>query len=319
MLTRLNADDVERAVARGDAASILISAEWPIYGRFGFGPATWQARWTLRTRQAELDIQPIGTIENIDALAARRLLPELYDRYAAGQPGEISRPDYRWDEALGLIEVSGRPRWRGLIAVHRSESGELDGYVRYHGEEVWEDMVADNVLVLDELHGLTNEAELDLWRHLVQMDLTASIRAETRREREPVKWHLSDGRAARVSAVSDLLWLRPLDVARLMGERRYERDGDLTLAVTDLVEGKPGPAAGTYRLEVRDGAATCRRSDAAPELTLDARVLGAAILGGTRLMDATRAGGATEHRAGALGEADALLRTADPPWCTTWF
>jgi hypothetical protein len=43
------------------------------------------------------------------------------------------------------------------------------------------------------------------------------------------------------------------------------------------------------------------------------------VLGGTRLVDATRAGGATEHRAGALAEADLLLRTADAPWCSTFF
>jgi len=49
------------------------------------------------------------------------------------------------------------------------------------------------------------------------------------------------------------------------------------------------------------------------------RALGAAILGGTRLIDASRAGGALEHRPGALAEADALLRTADAPWCTSWF
>jgi predicted acetyltransferase len=318
-LTRLDADDVRRAVARGDAASILISAEWPIYGRFGYGPATWQARWTLRTRGAALALEPIGTIENIDALAARKVLPDLYDRFAAGQPGEISRPDYRWDEALGLIELSGRPRWRGSIVIHRDASGELDGFARYHGEEVWEDMVADNVLALDELHALTEVAELDLWRHLAQMDITASIRADTRREREPVQWYLADARAARRQVLSDFLWVRPLDVPRLLGERSYERDGELTLEVTDRVDGSPGPAAGTYRLEVHAGAATCRTTDAAPELTLDARALGAAILGGTRLIDACRAGGATEHRAGALAEADALLRTADPPWCSSWF
>ena len=89
--------------------------------------------------------------------------------------------------------------------------------------------------------------------------------------------------------------------------------------MTDVVDGRPGPAAGRYRLEVRDGEATCERTDAAPDLTLEARQLGAASLGGTRLVDATRAGGATEHRAGALREADLLFRTADPPWCATWF
>ena len=38
ILTRMIADDTRRAAARGDAACILIAAEWPIYGRFGYGP-----------------------------------------------------------------------------------------------------------------------------------------------------------------------------------------------------------------------------------------------------------------------------------------
>ena len=318
-LTRLDADDVERSVARGDVASVLITAEWPIYGRFGYGPATWHARWTVRTRGASVNLEPVGTIENIDPLAARKALPELYDRYAATQAGELSRPDYRWDDALGLIELSGRPRWRGLIVLHRSESGEPDGYARYHGEEAWEEGNPENVLVLDELHALTEVAELDLWRHLAQMDITASIRAETRREREPIKWHLADARAARLTGLYDFLWLRPLDVERLLAERRYERDGELVLEVTDIVNGKPGPTAGRYRLEVRHGTATCERTDAEPALTISASQLGAASLGGTRLIDACRSGGATEHQPGSLALADALLRTADAPWCSTWF
>jgi len=52
---------------------------------------------------------------------------------------------------------------------------------------------------------------------------------------------------------------------------------------------------------------------------MTARALGAASLGGTRLADITRAGGATEHRPGALAEADRLFKTVDDPWCTTWF
>jgi predicted acetyltransferase len=318
-LTKLVADDLDRAKARGDAACILISAEWPIYGRFGYGPATWHARWTVRVRAAGLAGAPTGTVEIVQPLEARKLLPEIYERYAAAQPGEITRPEDRWDFDLGLMELPGRPRWRGSIAVHRDEAGKLDGYARYHGEEVWEEGIPDNLMHLDELHGVTVEAELELWRYLVQVDLTATIRADTRREREPLQWFLGDGRAARVSNLADFLWVRPVDVERLIGARSYERDGDLVLEVADVVDGRPGPAAGRYRLQARGGAATCRRTDAGPDLTLDVRHLGAAVLGGTRLMDATRAGGATEHRPGALAEADALLRTADAPWCTSWF
>jgi predicted acetyltransferase len=166
---------------------------------------------------------------------------------------------------------------------------------------------------------VTEAAEIDLWRFLCQMDLTATIEASTRRPREPLPWYLEDARAARVIQQNDFLWVRALDVARLLGERRYERDGALTLEVRDQLGGSPGPAAGRYRLDVRDGDATCARTDAAPDLTIEVAALGAAILGGTNVRDAARAGGAEEHREGALALADGLLRTADPPWCATWF
>jgi predicted acetyltransferase len=318
-LSRMVADDTARAVARGDAASVLISAEWPIYGRFGYGPATWQARWTLRVRAAKFRAKPVGSIQTIDPLTARRLLPDIYERYAAGQPGELARQEHRWDVDLGIVELPGRPRWRGQVVIHRDVAGEPDGYARYHGEEHWEDGIPDNVMLLDELHGASVAAEIDLWRFLAQVDLTATIRAETRRERELLPWYLADARAARVTNLSDMLWVRLLDVERVLGERRYEREGDLVIEVDDQVDGTPGPAAGRYRLTVRDGSGTCRRTDDQPDLSVDVRALGAAFLGGTRLIDATRAGGATEHRPGALAEADALLRTADAPWCSTWF
>lgn len=205
------------------------------------------------------------------------------------------------------------------MAIHRNDAGEPDGYARYHGEEVWEDGIPDNVMLLDELHGVDLAAEIDLWRFLAQMDLTATIRADTRREHEPLLWYLGDARAARASGLTEFLWVRLLDVERVLGERRYERDGDLVIEVADEIDGSPGPAAGRYRLSVRDGAATCRRTDDPPDLSLAVGALGAAVLGGTRLLDATRAGGATEHRPGVLQEADAVFRTADAPWCTTWF
>lgn len=320
VLTSLNAFDVDRCVGRGDAASVLISAEWPIYGRFGYGPATWHARWTLRVRAARFAGERSGSVELLQPIEARRVLPDIYDRYAAAQPGELSRPaEDLWDFALGLMELPGRPRWHGSTAVHRDAAGELDAYARYHGEEVWEEGIPDNVLVLDELHGVSLEAELELWRYLAQMDLTATIRADTRREREPLQWYLADARAARATNLTDFLWLRPLDVPRLLGARGYDRDGELTLEVTDLVDGRPGPAAGRYRLETRGGTATCTRTDSTPDLTIEARALGAAILGGTRLVDACRSTATVERRPGALAAADGLLRSADAPWCSTWF
>ena len=319
ILTRMITEDLRRSVERGEALSILIAAEWPIYGRYGYGPATWQAKWSLRSRATRFTVPPMGTVEVVSAATGRALLPDIYARYAANQPGAIDRPDHRFDGDLGLREWPGRPRWQGQVVIHRDESGVPDGYVRFHGEENWVDMKPEHRMLVDELHAATPEAEIDLWRHLAQMDLTTSIQAEVRREREPMQWALADARAAQVTGRSDFLWVRVLDVGEALAGRTYERDGTHVLEILDTLGGEPGPAAGRYRLEVRDGAATCSRTDAAPDLTIDVRALSAAYLGGTRLADVARSSGFTEHRPAALEAADRLLRTADEPWCSTWF
>jgi predicted acetyltransferase len=319
-LSRLIADDLARSTARGDAASILIASEWPIYGRFGYGPATWKANWTLRPRAMRFLVEPVGSVEMVGATAAREVVPAVYAAYAAAQPGEIARPDHRWDVDLGLQEWPGRPRWKGRVAIHLDDDGSPDGFARFHGEESWgEGGMPDHSIVVDELHGVTTAAEVELWRFLAQMDLTGAIKAENRRTQEPLTWFLADARAALPNVPSEFLWLRPLDVPKLLAARGYDRDASFVLEVVDVVDGRPGPTAGRYHLDVAGGAARCEPTDAEPALTVEARHLGAASLGGTRLADAARAGGATEHRAGALREADLLFRAADPPWCSTWF
>lgn len=319
ILSAMNADDVRRAADRADAASVLIASEWPIYGRFGYGPATWAARWTVRTRAARFLTEPVGDVELVDVGAARQLLPEIYERHRASQPGAIRRDDVRWDFELGIREWPGRPRWFGSVAIHRAPDGTAGGYARYHGEEQWEQGIPDNVLILDELLTANPEAELALWAYLVRMDLTATVRADTRRPREPWVWHLADARAARQSRLGEMLWVRILDVPRILSNRAYDRSAELVLEVLDEVAGRPGPAAGRYRLEASPDGAACRRTDAAADITLGVDQLGAAVLGGTRLVDATRARPPVESRAGVLRELDALLRTPDEPWCATWF
>jgi predicted acetyltransferase len=134
-----------------------------------------------------------------------------------------------------------------------------------------------------------------------------------------VQWSLADARAMRLTSLSDFLWVRIFDVERMLGERSYERDGEIVFEVVDEIAGKRGPAAGSYRLTASGGSATCTRTDSKAELTVEARHLGAASLGGTRLTDAARAFGMEEHRPGAAADLELLLRTADVPWCSTFF
>ncbi len=80
----------------------------------------------------------------------------------------------------------------------------------------------------------------------------------------------------------------------------------------------PSGRAQRLVLDASPAGAHCRPTDGlGPDPARGA--LGAASLGGTRLRDIVIGTGVDEHRPGALAEADALFRTADEPWCSTFF
>ncbi|HEX8025081.1 MAG TPA: GNAT family N-acetyltransferase [Candidatus Limnocylindrales bacterium] len=319
VLTQFMDDDIARCVDRGDVASVLYAAEWPIYGRYGYGMATSQARWTLRTRAATFLRPATGTMEIVTGPEARPIVPEIHRLFALRQAGAIQRPEHNWDQDLGLMDIPGRPRWKGYIAIHRDDDGTPDGYLRYTGEERWEDGIPDNIVKAEELVGLTPAVEVELWRFLASLDLVSEARIGGHRPDEGLPWHLADGRALQLLRMSDGLWLRPYDVARLLGERAYEREATLVIEVEDRLGDRSGPAAGRFRLETAPDGATCRPTTDAPDLTVSVQALGAASLGGTRLAAAVNSWPATEHRPGALAALDGLLKTAAEPWCSTFF
>lgn len=319
ILRQLLERDVADTVGRGEVASVLHAAEWPIYGRFGYGPATAEGKWTLRARATHVKPPAWGSIEIVTPAQARPILPEIFARHVARQAAAIERPEHFWDADLGLVERPTRERFKGQVAIHRDATGTPDGYVRFTGEEHWDEGIPDNIATVADLIGQTPEVELELWRFMAALDLVATVKADRRRVNEPLMWALADARAAQLTRAVDGIWVRPYDVAGLLGSRAYEREAVLVLEIADQLGGHDGPAAGRYRLRASPDGADCRRTSDPPDLTISASALGAAILGGTRLVDTTRAGGADEHRPGALLEADRLFRTAEAPWCSTFF
>jgi predicted acetyltransferase len=320
VLSAMAADDIARTVGRGDPVGILFASEWPIYGRYGYGPATWDASWAIRTRAARFKRPASGSVQIMPAREARTLLPPIYERYRAQQPGEIARIDQRWDVMLGIVQPPGRPQpGPAVAAIHRDPDGAADGYALYRGEEKWDEGIPDNVLILDELHAASEAAEIDLWQFLCSIDLVATIKAGTRRVREPLPWYLEDARAARLRDTGEALWLRIYDVPTALENRRYEAADRLVIEVLDRVGDGSGPAAGRYELDAGPDGASCRRTQHDADLTVEVSALGAAFLGGTRLADAVRGGGSVETTRGALHRADSLFRTDDEPWCTTHF
>jgi predicted acetyltransferase len=317
LLRQFVAREHARARERGEAIAILYAAEYPIYGRFGYGPATSTATWTLTTAATRFT-GPGGGVELVRAADAPATLQTVFDADRVRRPGEVRRREYRWQFDLGLRVPSWGDRWKGNVALHRDAAGEVDGYARYSPKEVWEERQPRGTIALNELIALTDEAYGALWRFLGELDLVATVKAEGRRRDERLPWLLSNARAAVETDVGDGLWVRLLDVPRALEARAYERPGSIVLEVVD--HEAPG---GRLRLalEVSEPGtrASVRPTDQPPDVTLDVAALGAAYLGGTRLSHAVVPHGFTEHRPGALARAEALFRTAEEPWSATFF
>jgi len=323
-MSRLAGAEHAAARERGEKVAMLWASEFPVYGRLGYGPATATAAWTFRTRQTAMVADPAdeGTTElapsNDETLETVR---GVYETWRAGQPGEVWRRPITWRNDFGLTNDAWGSGWKGFVALHRDRGGAVDGYARYHAEEKWEDRSPSNRLIVDDLHGLTYTTEAALWRFIAGIDWVGTVRAEHRHPADRLPWLLTNPRAAVPDDIGDGLWIKLLDVSTALERRRYERSASIVLEVID----DDGTDARGERIERKVRVALDASPDGAratvtarsPDLTIRAGALGTAYLGGTRLSHAVLAGGVHEGRPGALADADALLATLDPPWCST--
>lgn len=302
--------------ARGEAVGLLYASEFPIYGRLGYGPATRVATWTLDALSTSFHGAPVSGVELADTgEGAREAMKAVFEAWRARQPAELRRRPFRWDDDLGLVESTWGETWKGFLAFHHGADGTVDGYARFQGEAKWERRQPRGTIKLNELHALTDEAYAALWRFLAETDLVTTVVAEGRSPSERLPWLLTNHRAAVPSDVGEGLWVRIFDVPRALEARTYERAASLVLEIVDAELGAPVRVA----LEASADGVSCTPTDRSADLTLPVAALGAAYLGGTRLRDAVIGMGADEHRAGSLAEADALFRTPDEPWCSTFF
>lgn len=328
LLTRMMAAELTEARARGDVAAILIAAEYRIYGRYGYGPATSISEWEIDVSRTGLDAHgPVspgsgaggaggGRIDLVDVAEVRELGPALHERLRAATPGAIRRDARWWRLATGAEEWSHRPYQAKFHAVYRTARGEVAGLVTYSTDENWTDAkVPLNTVQVRDFLAVTPDAERALWHFLCSIDWVLKVRTGFRAPDDLVARLLPDVRAARLVTAADWLWVRLLDVERALRARTYSVAGILVLEVTD----RAGLADGRYRLDA--GSGDCVRTDEPADLRLDVSTLGALYLGEESAVRLAALGEITElgGSAGAVELADAVLRTPRRPWCPDIF
>ncbi|MEU4268864.1 GNAT family N-acetyltransferase [Streptomyces sp. NPDC026092] len=321
VLSRVMTADLAAAKERGDAVASLIAAEYPIYGRYGFGPAAWTTEWSVDVPRAGLDPRRTGqpedggTIEISDGAEVRKVAPEVHRRLARVRAGVPNRDTQGWERGTGL-GFQGEPWIEPFYAVYRSASGEVEGYVAYRSDDKWDDGKQPvNTATVRDLIGCTPAAERALWRYMCSLDWVTKVRSGLRAPDDVLPLLLPDPRAARVVSHADMLWLRVLDVAKVFEGRTYASSGSLVLEVRDAA----GLAGGRYRLDASPDGAEVSRTSASADLALDVAELGTLSLGDESVVRLAELGRVEELAAGAAVRADVLLRAARRPWCPDIF
>lgn len=316
LANRLVTADLAACREREEAVSILIAAEWPIYGRWGYGPATESQSFTVDTRRARVSGTPTATVELVDRTDFREHAAKLYDRTRLRQAGEISRPEWFWDLDLGILQLPTKPEVPPAFHVlARNSNRVVTGALRYRVEATWEGMLPAATVTVDSLISADTDADIALWSYLMSLDLVTEVKISDRPVDEVLPWLLDDPRRARGEKRHDFLWCRVLDVPAALSARRYRVEGSVVLAVTD----PQGLSAGNYELSGGPDGAQCTMTARSADLTMPVATLGAILLGGYSLRQLVRAGWAREDRMGALDTADTMFSTSADPWCSTWF
>jgi predicted acetyltransferase len=311
ILRRLMVEQHRRFVDEGLALAILTASEGSIYGRFGYGTASWIRRVELRRGAARLRSDaPRGTGARLVTVdEAMALVPGLHERWRRRTPGGITRSPAWWDYWRQDHERDRGGRTARFYLLHEN------GYATYRAEHHWGDGHPDHLVGIEDLFASTPEAYADLWAFLLDLDLYARLSSFRVPPGDPLPFLLTDPRQVRTLVSNDGLWVRFLDVPAALSARRYPVDGAVVLEVVDEVWGR----GGTFRLEVSGGVGRCVATGGLPDLTLGIAALGAAYLGGTRLATLAEAGLVSARAPGALGLADAMFASERAPQYGTSF
>jgi predicted acetyltransferase len=302
-----------------EPVAALWAAEAPIYGRFGYGPATFRGALTgaverLRLRP-DVDLGA-GRVSIVGVDAYRAGAEAVYDTARRAVPGHLDRDDRWWTRTVHDLPEEREGATERRYVLHTEPDGTVTGYAAYRIKTSWtETGEPDGTLLVQEAYATSTPAYAALWRFLLSLDLVRRVRYDMASADDPLRHLLRDPRALHTRSV-DGLWVRLVDVGRALRARRYPAPVNLVLEVRD-------PFCpwndGRWHLTGHPAGSFCEPTDRDPDLVLDVEALGSAYLGGVPLGTLQAAGRVTEVSPGAVTLASTAFGWPVTPWCPEEF
>ncbi len=303
-------DDVHE---RGEPIAALWASEETIYGRYGYGMASLCGEASVPHEYASFARSggQAGQVRLVTAEEAGEVIPGIWEAVRAVTPGMFSRSADWWEFRI-LADPPDRREGAGpkRYVLHELD-GRPQGYAIYRHQPGFEGGASTATLNVGEVVAADGAPTAELWRYLLDIDWTATVRGQLLPLDHPLFFLLANPRRMRFR-MGDALWVRLVDVEAALSGRGYAADGSVVFELAD--EFCPWNE-GRWRLE----GGTASRVEEEPELRLDVQALGSVYLGGFTFAELARAGRVEELREGALARADAMFHSDRAPWCPEIF
>src|SRR5271166_3730572 len=180
-MMRRQLDDLH---SNGEPIAVLYASEGGIYGRYGYGPATFNARYVVDKRHARLLKHAVaaagsgpesGSVRLVDRAQAAEAFPIVYDAYVPTRAGELDRLHGVWAEMFPEVgEVRGDAKHRFYVCYE--EGGRIDAYAIYRVAGIDPSDQHRRAVYLEELCSVSDAGYRALWQYLLGIDLTEELR-----------------------------------------------------------------------------------------------------------------------------------------------
>jgi predicted acetyltransferase len=301
---------------REEPVALLWASESAIYGRFGYGQASPQARLSGKTKttayrpDVDLGSGSVGEVERDQAIP---MIKRLHEALLPERVGALDRNDDWWDVRWHDPEPLRRGATAYRFALHYDRRGRPDGYVAFRVKNNWDESGAE--VIIDELDAASGAARGALWRFVLDLDLVRTFTRHGAPLDEAVRYLVSDLHSIKAE-LQDGTYARLVDVPRALEARRYLTELDVTIRVEDPLLRQN---SGTFQVAGDHDGASVTRGRNRPDLLMNVRDLGAIYLGGTSLAALVRAGLVTERTKGAAAAVGAAFAWSQPPFCPDFF
>jgi predicted acetyltransferase len=255
------------------------------------------------------DPGPVGATRLVTLADAADLLPDVFERVRTETPGMFARSRTWWESSTLADPEHARRGGGPLFCAVLELDDKPEAYALYRIKGDWDQGMPNSTLVIREVMATSTPALREIWRFLFGVDLVARLEAWGLTPDYPLFLMLTEARRLRMT-LSDALWLRLVDLEESLEARSF---GDAEPVVLDVRDAFCPWNEGAWRVP------DVTRTEAQPDLRLDAGDLGSAYLGGISFAELARAGRVEELRDGGIERADSLFRTSATPWCPEVF